>query len=342
MSKRAKGESKGGKGGRGGGRGGSRSHRPRSYHTDDEWDEAPPAWHRMSREEQADLRQLLNERAHKRSYEEEAAMFKRWQRYQEQHDSGRLGDYDDYAGSSRSEHDGDTPPPPNSGSKQKHRKDSKLRKLHDNVDSLEAALQTSKREQQRLSIELEQFKLFAMAKFERQGTEAGTRTDDPEATIQVSKAEWEELQNSARRIAKERTPEPTKVVFAKGSGKSATVLRFNYEEEPEADNASSANSSASSIAEVLRAKLRLADEQRPLRDGEYKLSPSNRSVAEKLARQLAKYFEESDYEMLDAIREELVLKTTAKRVQTLLEAMLKAIVNRKVKLEPDELLPQDT
>ena len=57
---------------------------------------------------------------------------------------------------------------------------------------------------------------------------------------------------------------------------------------------------------------------------------------------MAKHFDESDYEVLDALRKELGMKTAASKTTTLLEAMLKALVNRKVQFDPSELLPGDT
>ena len=89
MSKRAgrgRGGPKGGrgKGGRGGGDGDSRRKRSH-YDDDDEWDDAP-TWERMTRSERADLREFLDERARKRSHDEETAMFQRWRKYQEHAD----------------------------------------------------------------------------------------------------------------------------------------------------------------------------------------------------------------------------------------------------------------
>ena len=90
MSKRSgrgRGGPKGGrgKGGRGGGDGDNRRKR-HYYDDDDEWDEAPASWERMSSSERADLREFLDERARKRSHDEETAMFRRWKKYQDHAD----------------------------------------------------------------------------------------------------------------------------------------------------------------------------------------------------------------------------------------------------------------
>ena len=339
MSKRAgrgRGGPKGGrgKGGRGGGDGDSRRKRSH-YDDDDDWEEAPASWERMSRSERADLREFLDERARKRSHDEETAMFRRWKKYQDHADE--YGDDAGYYGG----HYGDEGDEPPSSSKQKQRKDSKLRKMHETVDTLETALQNSKTEQQRTKIELEQFKQFAIGKFN--GLEQnGEKADNPSATIQVSKAEWDKLQNDAKRVAKEQTPDPPKREAAPKPGKSAKSLKFvfNYDEAP--DDTSTADSAATSITRILKEKLQLADKEQPLAEGKFSISQKNRSVAEQLARQLAKQFDDDDYASLDALREEVSLKSTAKQTHSLLEAMLKAIVSRKVVIDPEELLPGDT
>lgn len=344
MSKRnVRGKGKGKGSGKGKG-GGNRSHRhdERPWDGGDEWDDEPASWSRMSRDERADLRDFLDERAKKRSHDDERAMFRRWQRYQEQaEDYGEHGDANDgYYSADQGEYDGCEHP---SGSKQKQRKDRKLRKMHENVDNLETALHRSKQETTRLSMELEQLKKYTLAKFEK-ADKKGEKADDPSAMIQVSKAEWDDMQKEAARYAKEQTPDKPLLKSAlKGqSGQSQKALQFvfNYDEAP--DDTSTADSAASSITDALKEKLQLADETRALKEGEYKVSPANRNTAERLARQMAKHFDESDYEALDAIRKEFGMKTSASKTTTLLEAMLKAIVNRKVQFEPSELLPGDT
>ena len=62
---------------------------------------------------------------------------------------------------------------------------------------------------------------------------------------------------------------------------------------------------------------------------------------ERLARRVAKHFGDAEYTLLDTIREEVELKSGASKVVTLLSAMLKALVSRRVKITPEELQVTD-
>ena len=59
--------------------------------------------------------------------------------------------------------------------------------------------------------------------------------------------------------------------------------------------------------------------------GKFSRSQKNRTVAEQLARQLAKQFDDGDYASLDALRDKVSLKSSAKQTHSLLETALIAI-----------------
>ena len=99
----------------------------------------------------------------------------------------------------------------------------------------------------------------------------GEKADNPSAIIQVTKAEWDKLQNDAKRVAKEQTPDQplSKREAASKSGKSAKALKFDYDEAP--DDTSTADSAATSRAhgpkrERTRPGIALKTETKRLRD----------------------------------------------------------------------------
>ena len=96
------------------------------------------------------------------------------------------------------------------------------------------------------------------------------------------------------------------------------------------------------MASTLREKLKIADERKALAEGGYTIKADKKKLVSELAREAAKHFEEADLAALTAIKDDLEMMTEAKKARTILEAMIKALLNRKVNISLDDLAVEAT
>ena len=171
-----------------------------------------------------------------------------------------------------------------------------------------------------------------MEKFKKSESEGSN--DKPPETITISKAELEDLQLKTKKYAKEQTPDKPapKSVGKSSSGTAKPLFPLEDTGTPEGDT-DSKTSNAQTLANVLKDKLVTANGNKDLQRGEYSVTKTQRSVAEKLARKVARHFDDDEYPLLDAVRQEVKLASGAKKINTLLEAMFKALIillNRRI------------